>query len=80
MKTYIDRIRELREDNDLNQKDIAKLLKTTQQVYSRYEKGTNEIPLHHIITLSRFYNVSCDYILGETSTMKRYKWIISYEF
>ena len=66
MKTYVDRIKELREDNDLKQKEIADLLKTTQQVYSRYEKGTNEIPIHHIITLSRFYKVSCDYILGET--------------
>lgn len=66
MKTYIDRIKELREDNDLKQADIAKLLQTTQQVYSRYEKGLNELPLRHLITLSRFYKVSCDYILGET--------------
>ena len=73
MKTYIDRIRELREDNDLKQSDIAEQLKTTQQVYSRYEKGTNEIPLHHIITLARFYNVSCDYILGETNKKERYE-------
>lgn len=73
MKTYIDRIRELREDNDLKQSDIAEQLKTTQQVYSRYEKGANEIPLHHIITLARFYNVSCDYILGETNKKERYE-------
>lgn len=72
MKTYIDRIRELREDNDLKQQDIADLLHTTQQVYSRYENGTNEIPIRHIITLSRFYNVSCDYILGETDNKKKY--------
>lgn len=72
MKTYIDRIKELREDNDLKQKDIANILGTTQQVYSRYENGTNEIPIHHIITLSRFYKVSCDYILGETNKMQRY--------
>lgn len=67
MKTYVDRIRELREDNDLKQQQIAELLGTTQQVYSRYEKGINEIPLRHIITLARFYNVSCDYILGESN-------------
>ena len=67
MKTYVDRIRELREDNDLKQQQIAELLGTTQQVYSRYEQGINEIPLRHIITLSRFYNVSCDYILGESN-------------
>lgn len=66
MKTYIDRIRELREDNDLSQKDIAAVLQTTQQVYSRYEQGVNEIPLHHFITLARFYKVSLDYLAGET--------------
>lgn len=64
MKTYLDRIRELREDSDLTQARIAKLLGTTQQVYSRYENGTNEIPVRHIITLCRFYGISADYILG----------------
>ena len=72
MKSYVDRIRELREDNDIKQKEIAEYLKTTQQVYSRYEKGTNEIPLRHIIALARYYNVSCDYILGETNNRERY--------
>lgn len=67
MKTYVDRIRELREDNDLNQRDIAEVLGTTQQVYSRYEKGENEIPIRHIITLCKYYNVSADYILGLTN-------------
>lgn len=67
MKVYFSRIKELREDKDLKQKDVAALLKTTQQVYSRYEQGINEIPIHHLITLSRFYKVSCDYILGETN-------------
>ena len=71
MKNYIERLRDLREDHDLTQKDIANLLRTTQQVYSRYENGTNEIPVRHIITLARFYKVSCDYILGETDTMRR---------
>ena len=71
MKNYVDRIRELREDNDFTQKEIADFLKTTQQVYSRYEKGINEIPIRHIIALSRFYNVSCDYILGETNNPKK---------
>ncbi len=64
MKEYNKIIRELREDHDLKQKDIAKLLGTTQQVYSRYENGENEIPIRHIITLCKFYNVSADYILG----------------
>ena len=64
MKSYYDRLRELREDNDLTQSDIAKILNTTQQVYSRYEKGINQIPIHHLITLCKFYKVSADYILG----------------
>ncbi len=71
MKTYIDRLRELREDNDLKQKDIAEHLGTTQQVYSRYEKGLNEIPLRHIIALSQFYNVSCDYILCQSDIKEK---------
>lgn len=64
MKEYPEIIRELREDNDLKQSDIAEILGTTQQVYSRYEKGINEIPVRHIITLCKFYKVSADYILG----------------
>lgn len=64
MKTYIDIIRELREDRDLTQTQIAKVLGTTQQVYSRYQKGENEITLRHIIALCKFYNISADYILG----------------
>ena len=67
------RLRELREDNDLRQEDIATLLKTTQQVYSRYEKGINEIPIRHLITIARFYNVSIDYLVSETETKKRYQ-------
>lgn len=63
-KTYVERLRELREDNDLMQKDIAAVLNTTQQVYSRYENGENEMPVRHVITLARFYGVSSDYILG----------------
>ena len=64
MKPYIDRMRELREDHDLTQYDIAKLLKTTQQTYSRYEQGINELPIRHLITLCQFYQVTSDYFLG----------------
>ena len=64
MQTYYERIRGLREDRDLTQQDIATVLKTTQQVYSRYENGTNEIPIHHLVTLCRYFKVSSDYILG----------------
>lgn len=70
MKRYYEIIRELREDRDLNQSDIAKLLGTTQQVYSRYEKGINEMPVRHIITLCKFYNVSADYVLGIRGQLK----------
>lgn len=61
---YQEIIRELREDRGLKQADVASVLGTTQQVYSRYEKGINEMPIRHLITLSRFYGVSSDYILG----------------
>lgn len=64
MKMYYKRIRELREDNDILQKDIAKLLNTTQQHYSRIENGSTEITADRIITLAKFYKVSADYILG----------------
>ena len=68
MKTHLERIRDLREDNDKTQAEIAKYLGTTQQVYSRYEKGENEIPVRHIISLCRYYKVSADYILGLKDT------------
>lgn len=64
MKTYIEVIRELREDRDLSQSDVAKVLGTTQQVYSRYETGQNELPIRHLIKLCKFYKVSADLILG----------------
>lgn len=64
MEKYTERIRELREDHDKTQKEIAAYLGTTQQVYSRYESGINEIPVRHIISLCRYYQVSADYILG----------------
>lgn len=64
MKTYVEIIKDLREDHDLTQKQIADYLGTTQQVYSRYEKGENEIPVRHIIALCKYYKVSADYILG----------------
>ena len=69
MKSYNEIIRELREDNDKTQKEIADYLGTTQQVYSRYEKGENEMPIRHIISLFKYYNVSSDYILGLTSKL-----------
>ena len=64
MKEYWEVLRDLREDRDLRQADIAALLHTTQQVYSRYEKGVNEMPIRHLRTLCQFYGVSADYVLG----------------
>ena len=64
MKEYYEILRELREDRDLKQSEIAGLLGTTQQVYSRYENGVNELPIRHLITLCRYYGVSADYVLG----------------
>lgn len=58
------RIRELREDKDLTQKQVAKILNCSQQVYSNYELGQRDIPTDVLIRLCRFYHVSANYILG----------------
>ena len=58
------RIKDLREDNDKLQKDIAKLLGISQQYYSEYEKGNRTIPIFHLISLAKYYNTSIDYIVG----------------
>lgn len=60
------RIKSLREDNDITQAEIAKILKTTQQHYSKIERGYAEIGAEKLILLSKFYNVSVDYLLGLT--------------
>ena len=61
---YIKRIRDLREDHDKTQVEIAEILGTSQTMYARYERGANELPIHHLITLCEYYGVSADYILG----------------
>ena len=66
------RIRDLREDSDLNQTKIAQMLGMSQTGYSKYETGENDIPTTILIKLARFYNTSIDYILGETNCKKRY--------
>jgi len=58
------RIRDLREDHDLKQKEVAAVLHIDQRVYSNYETGKREIPVHLLIALARYYDVSVDYILG----------------
>jgi transcriptional regulator with XRE-family HTH domain len=67
------RIRDLREDKDLNQTQIAKMLGMSQTGYSKYETGENDIPTAVLIQLARFYNTSIDYLLGETNDPRRYK-------
>ena len=66
------RIRDLREDSDMNQTEIAKMLGMSQTGYSKYETGENDIPTAILIQLARFYNTSIDYLLGETNDPKRY--------
>ncbi|MEG0035679.1 MAG: helix-turn-helix transcriptional regulator [Oscillospiraceae bacterium] len=66
------RIRDLREDRDLFQKDLAKYLKCSQVCYSNYEIGKRDIPTDVLIKLSQFYKTSVDYLLGETDVEKPY--------
>ena len=61
------RIRDLREDHDLKQREIAEYLNCSQRVYSNYELGQRDIPTEVLVKLSRFYNVSTDYLLGLTN-------------
>ena len=68
----VKRIRDLREDKDLKQKDMAKILNISQQQYSRIENGTNEIKIDGLIKLSEIYNVSIDYILELTDEKEPY--------
>ncbi len=65
------RLRDLREDHDLKQTDIAKLLNCSQQVYSNYELGQRDIPTEILIRLSEYYHVSVDYLLGLTNNPKQ---------
>ena len=67
---YIQRLRALSEDNDKTQKDIADVLKTTQQYYGQYELGKRALHIDHLITLCKYYDVSADYILGLTDEPK----------
>ena len=68
----IERLKEIREDRDLLQKDIAKMLGITQVQYSRYETGVRIIPIYHLEKLAQFYNTSIDYLIGLTDVRKAY--------
>lgn len=67
------RIRDLREDKDLTQTQVARMLGMSQTGYSKYETGENDIPTAILIKLARFYHTSVDYLLGETETRTRYR-------
>ena len=67
------RIRDLREDRDLKQRQLADFLNCSQQVYSNYELGQRDIPTDVLIRLADFYSVSIDYLLGQTKNPKRNK-------
>ena len=67
--SYQRRLRDLREDHDKTQQDIADILGTSQTMYARYERGANELPLRHLLTLAEYYGVSADYLLGQSDKM-----------
>ncbi|MCI8966813.1 MAG: helix-turn-helix transcriptional regulator [Lachnospiraceae bacterium] len=69
---YIIRMRNLREDNDLTQQEIATVLGTSQTMYARYERGANELPIRHLITLAKYYDVTTDYLLGLTNIKSKF--------
>ncbi len=71
-KTVYPRLRDLREDKEMNQTQLAKILGMSQTGYSKYETGENDVPTQILIKLARFYGTSIDYLLGETNTTKRY--------
>lgn len=71
MQTIQEKLRGLREDNDLTQVQVARVLGTSQTMYARYERGANELPIRHLITLCRLYNVSADFFLGTEPDPRR---------
>ena len=70
---HFKRIKDMREDNDLTQEDIAQILGIQQTVYSRYERGFQTIPLEHLIKLAELYDVSLDFLTGRTNNMRMNK-------
>ena len=69
---FFQRLRDLREDHDLSQKEVAYVLGISQTVYSRYERGFQTIPVTHLLKLADFYQTSTDYILGRTNISAPY--------
>lgn len=73
MDNYYPRLKDLREDHDLSQQQVAEYLGMKQPQYSRYERGLRDIPTDLLIRLARLYRTSCDYILGMTNNSAPYK-------
>ena len=65
---YQRRMKDLREDSDYTQEYVASVLGTSQTMYARYERGANELPIHHLMTLCDLYHVSADYLLGRAKS------------
>ncbi len=63
---YLKRMRDLREDHDKTQREIAEVLGTSQTMYARYERGANELPIRHLLKLCDYYKISTDYFLGRS--------------
>ncbi len=72
MQIFLKRLRDLREDNDLTQQQIADILGTSQTMYARYERGANEMPVRHLITLADYYHINLDYLIGRTDVKVPY--------
>ena len=71
MRTLQEKIRGLREDNDMTPAQVAAYLGTSQTMYARYERGANELPIRHLVTLCRLYNISADYFLDTEPDPRR---------
>ena len=72
MKNHLERLKELRQDNDLTQEEVGETLGTTKQYYQKYEKGIRPLPIGHLITLAQLYHTSTDYLLGLTDNPNPY--------
>lgn len=70
---FYQRLKDLREDADKSQSDIAEILGTSQTQYSRWERGERELPMHNFIILAKYYNVSLDYLAGLIDTPRKLK-------
>ena len=75
--TYIEKLRAIRKNNGLTQEQIAKMLNTSQTMYARYERGANEMPIHHLVAICRIYNISADYLLDTTPDFSKEQGIFS---